>query len=66
MRDTRTERLERLNRETHNYNTVGNHHHHSVTGITHPTDFSRLNRETYAHNNKISVQSIYESYGRNW
>ena len=66
MYDYRTKRLEQLNRETHTYNTVGNHHHHSNTGIKHPTNFSNLNRETFAHRNGISVQSIYESYGRQW
>ena len=56
----------KLNRETWTTNNIGNQHHHTNTGIKHPTNFSNLNRETYAQNNKISVNSIYESMGRNW
>ena len=58
--------FDQLNRQTWTSNNIGNQHHHSNTGIKHPTNFSNLNRETYSHNNKISAQSIYESYGRNW
>ena len=58
--------FDKLNRETWRANNIGNQHHHSNTGINHPTNFSNLNRETYSSNNKISVNSIYESYGRNW
>lgn len=58
--------FEKLNRQTWQENNIGNQHHHSNTGIKHPTNFSNLNRETHSSNNKISVNFIYESYGRNW
>jgi glutathionyl-hydroquinone reductase len=51
--------FERLNRETWNYNNIGNQHHHSNTGIKHPVDFKAKNEETNRYN-------IYEKMGCPW
>lgn len=52
--------FDKLNRETHYYNTVGNQHHYSNTGIKHPVNFDKLNRETYAYKNNTNVAYTYE------
>lgn len=49
-----TDKFERLNRETWKHNNIGNHHHHSNTGINHKghqNTFTRLNAQTYWENN---------------
>ena len=58
--------FEQLNRQTWQHNNIGNHHHHSKTGIKHPTNYNRLNNETFSNNNKISVHEMYERMGRQW
>jgi hypothetical protein len=43
--------FDKLNRETYNYNNIGNQHHYTNTGIKHPTNFEKLNTQTYYENN---------------
>ena len=50
--------FDRFNRMTKEYNNVGNHHHHSNTGIKHPVNFDNLNRETKEWKNNHSVRSL--------
>ena len=66
MYDYRSQRLEELNKETHKYNTVGNHHHPTQTIKRYSTNFERLNAETYCHNNRVSLEDYYNTSWKKW
>lgn len=66
MYDYRSQRLETLSRETHTYNTVGNHHHPTQTIRKYTTSLERCNAETYTHNNGISLADYYNTAWKKW